>query len=375
VGELGPQAAIERRIAARHLMAHPFTCAEHDPDVFALIRRHGGELDRWFTQRFGYRLHIDADTTRLYKSGLLPHQRPLRTHTDRPMHHREQVLLALVLAATAAGPSVTSLRDLVASVRSAAVEAGVSLHDDAQERRAFVTVLRWMIRHGLATELYEHVDAYADDQAADAVLAMRPDRISLLPMPALVGTQVRDELLARAERRSTGRQWMRGRLAEDPVLYRDDLDEAEWGELRRRVGEESRIFDEMFGLTIEARAEGLAAIDGANELSDLRFPAGGTESHAALLLIEELAKSDDSIVPAETVVRIVTALAQVHARHWSGDLVAAPDRLARRIVSLLAGLRLVELADDGAVRLLPGAARFRVVPKEPDKQPAQDALW
>ena len=29
-----PQAAIELRGAARHLLQHPLTCAEYDPDVF-----------------------------------------------------------------------------------------------------------------------------------------------------------------------------------------------------------------------------------------------------------------------------------------------------------------------------------------------------
>ena len=90
-----PQAAVERRIAARHLLAHPLTCKEHDPEVFALIRRHESELDRWFTQRLGYRLHLGADIARLFKSGLVPERRPLRTATDRAFHHLEYVYLML----------------------------------------------------------------------------------------------------------------------------------------------------------------------------------------------------------------------------------------------------------------------------------------
>lgn len=182
-----PQVGVERRACARHLLGHPLTCAEDDPDVFRLIRHHETELDRWFTQRLGYRLHVDSDTARLFKSGTVPDHRPLRTHTGRPFTQLEYVVFALVLATTAAGPSVISLRDLVEDIRSAAVEAGVTLTGDVTERRAVVSVLRWMIAHGLAIEMHENVDVYAADETADAVLRIRPERISLIPLPALIG--------------------------------------------------------------------------------------------------------------------------------------------------------------------------------------------
>ncbi|MHB1717609.1 MAG: DUF2398 family protein, partial [Acidimicrobiales bacterium] len=108
-----PQAAQERRVAARHLLTHPLTCQEHDPDVFRLIRRHETELDRWFTQRLGYRLQLGSDTARLYKAGFVPQGRPLRTASGRALHRLEYVLLTLAIASTVAGPAVISLRDLV----------------------------------------------------------------------------------------------------------------------------------------------------------------------------------------------------------------------------------------------------------------------
>ena len=108
-----PQADVERRLAARHLVQHPLTRREDDADTFRLIRRHEADLDRWFTQRLGYRLHVDADTARLQKSTVLPWSRPLRTGTGRALTSVEHTLLALVLATTVAGPAVISLRDLV----------------------------------------------------------------------------------------------------------------------------------------------------------------------------------------------------------------------------------------------------------------------
>src|SRR5690606_33244341 len=114
-----PQAAADRRLAARHLAPHPHTRREDDADTLRLIRRHEADLARWFTQRLGYRLHLDADSARLFKTGALGDNRPLRAKSGRPLHQGEYVLLALVLATTVAGPAVISLRDLVDGVRSA----------------------------------------------------------------------------------------------------------------------------------------------------------------------------------------------------------------------------------------------------------------
>ena len=253
-----------------------------------MVRRHESELDRQFTQRLGYRLHVNADTSRLSKDGCVPQRRPLLTATRRPFHQLEYVLLALVLGATVAGPDVVSLRDLIERLRSAAIEAGIALDDSPTMRRALVSVLQWMIARGLAYELHEHIEAYASDESADAVLKIRADRIPLLPLPALAGADSPQSLLARAERRSATRQWMRCRLVEEPVLYRSDLSDAEWSEPRRRLGEEERLLDEMFGLALESRAEGIAAIDPSGALAGRRFPTGGTIGHATLLVIARL---------------------------------------------------------------------------------------
>lgn len=403
-----PQTGPERKLAARHLVQHPLTCKEHDPDLFRLIRRHEADLDRWFTQRLGYRLHVDADSARLFKTTVVPDRRPLRTAAGRPLGQLEHVLLALVLASTAAGPAVISLRDLVDQVRSAAAEADIELGDRPSDRRALVAALQWMIAQGLATELHARVDAYAGDEGADAVLRVRPDRISLVPLPALVAAGSTGELLARAERRSATRQWMRCRLVEDPVLYREDLTDAEWGELRRRLGDEERLLEEMFGLVLEGRSEGVAAVDPAGTLSDQRFPAGGTVGHAALLLVEALRAGDEGagdVAVAWSEVRgLVAGLADRHRRRWANDLVESPERLTRQVVALLVDLRLARLdrpeavargsddvaADHGTtagddadlegpvLRLLPAAGRFLAqvsVDGEAVDEGAQEALW
>jgi hypothetical protein len=62
---------------------------------------------------------------------------------------------------------------------------------------------------------------------------------------------------------------------EDPVVYREDLTDGEWAELRRRLGEEERFLEEMFGLELEVRAEGVAA--------RARDPQGGHGPLAAMV--------------------------------------------------------------------------------------------
>ena len=346
--------------AARFLAVHPLVAAEQCPDEFALIRRNHQRLDQWFTQRFGYRLQVTADTARLYKSTVVPRRRPLRTAGThpRPLNMPEYRALALTLAAVVSGPSVISLRDLVRDVRAAASEAGVEFGSESSDRRALVTVLRWMVAHGLATELHDHVDAYRDDEDADAVLEIRPDRIAMLPLQVLTRSETVEQLLDRSENRRSVRAWMRAQLLEEPALYRSDLDDTEWSELRRRLGEEVDFFDEMFGMRIEARAEGLMATDPSGQLTDVGFPLTGTVGHAALLLADRLLQYPAQRVSRDDVVDMVAGFASEHRSYWS-QLGDNPDRLAAEALELLADHRLVELADNDVI-VLPAAARYAV---------------
>ena len=362
-GEPGPEIALDLRAAARHLVEHPLVAAEKDPETFRLVRKHEPQLDRWFTQRFGYRLQVGADTARLFKSSTVATRRPLRTATvdRRPFRQREYTMLALALAAVTAGPDVISLRDLIEEIRSAAADAGVSLSDELSDRRALVTALRWMIDCGAATEMHDHIDSYASDGSADAVLRVRPDRVALLALPSLARAETSEQLLDRSEQRRASRAWMRSLLLEEPVVYRGDLTDGEWAELRRRQGDESRIFYEMFGMVIEARLEGLAAIDPDGGLTDSRFPAERTVGQAALLLIDRLVEADRNPVERRAVVDIVAELAEIHrvrSRHWA-QIADNPQRLADEVLGLLQDHRLVKVIGK-SVELMPVAWRYAV---------------
>ena len=339
---------------------HPLVAAEFHREEFSLIRRHHLHLNRWFTQRFGYRLQISADTARLYKTTVVPRRRPLRTAgvKPRPFSVAEYRALALALAAVVSGPNVVSLRDLVGDMRAAAAEAGIEFGTESVDRRALVTALRWMIAHGLATELHDGVDAYRDDEDADAVLEVRADRIATLPLPTLAQAESVEHLVDRTQGRRSARTWMRALLLEEPAVYRSDLSDAEWSELRRRIGQEADYFDEMFGMHIEARAEGLMAVDVTGRLTDVTFPPTGTVGQAALLLIDRLSRQQVARVSYDEVTEIVRQLAADHDAYWS-ERRNQPERLTAEVLDLLADHRLVALGGpQEGVSVLPAAARY-----------------
>ncbi|MFK8082478.1 MAG: TIGR02678 family protein [Granulosicoccus sp.] len=391
--------------AARHLLQNPLTCIEQHGEQFSIIRRHELTLDRWFTQRLGYRLHVSSTTARLFKATIVPHRPVLvaPTSTGRAMNQRECMLLSLILAAVASGPRVISLRDLIDDVRTAAADAQVTLTNEAIERRAFIIALKWMIQAGIAKELHEHIDRYEHDESADAILEIDPDRVGLLPLAALGRADTAADLLNRDDRRVSLRQWMRAQLVENPAVYAQDMVEHEWKELRRRVGEEVSMLDQMFGLHLEIRAEGFAAIDASGKLSDRLFPTTGTTSHAALLFIDWLSAQPAS-ASANHVVSAVSPpdqvkhatveegsnayaitvtlqeaqlafdqLAQQHSRHWSKTKLGNLSSFLLEVLELLQDLRLVVVADQH-ISPLPAAARFSVLTTIDDDfdEPAED---
>lgn len=350
------------RTAARHMLQHPFTCCEQYPEMFSTIRRHEQQLDRWFTQRLGYRLHVSSFTARLFKNTVVPHRPVLSapTSAQRAMSQRECTMLSLILAAVAAGPRIISLRDLVEDVRTAAADADIVLSNEPVERRAFIIALKWMIKAGMAAELHEHIDRYEHDANADAIVEIDPDRVSLLPLPALGRAESARTLLDRSDRRIQVRQWLRAQLAENTVVYRDDLEEHEWSQLRRRIGEEVSLFEQMFDLSVEARFEGVAAIDASGQLSDRKFPSTGTVGHAALVLVEWLLMQSEAAVSTHKAQAAFAEMADKHRKHWSQSRLAQMPAFFTDVVMLLQELRLVS-TDDKAITVLPAAARYSLI--------------
>ncbi len=152
-------------------------------------------------------------------------------------------------------------------------------------------------------------------------------------------------------------------LVEDPVLYLDDLDEADRAYFVAQRARLERRAAELTGLAVERRREGTALVARGRELTDRPFPARGHVKQLALLLAPALCArdhADGTTIAHEEVARMVRVLIAQHAGHWSweaGDG-AGVARATQGALAVLDDLRLIEV-DDAGVRVLGAAHRFR----------------
>ncbi|WP_405908999.1 TIGR02678 family protein [Streptomyces sp. NBC_00828] len=287
--------AAERRTAARLLLAHPLvTSTGPHSDTFPLIRRHADWLAQRFQQVFGYRLLVEATYARLFKAGLGPGagHRLQRPSTGTPFTPRTYSYLALALSVLVTAPEQLLLSQLVADLRTAAVDAGVEISDTGRqaERRTLAAALRQLVDWGVLTETEGHVTAVAEERAGEALLTVDREIARAVVAGPLAQSRDGADLVRRAADPGFGgpRTYVRRRLVETPVVHLDDLADAEREWLRTRQRREAQAFSELLGLEAEIRAEGIALIDPDAELTDLHLPGTGTVAQAALLLVERL---------------------------------------------------------------------------------------
>ncbi|WP_327006846.1 TIGR02678 family protein [Dactylosporangium sp. NBC_01737] len=343
--------ADERRRAVRALLNSPLLHPGHDE--FPLVRRHADWLKSWFGQFLGYRLVVEAGFARLFKAGLPVGQgRPLLRPTG-PFTPRSYTYLALTTAVLYAGPEQLLLSQLVADIRSAAVEAGIDLGDVDRpvERRALTAALRQLVRWRVLLEEQGTVDG---DQA-EALLSVDRDLVTHLLAAPIGRAGTAEEFIAAASAAGPGgaRHTVRRRLVECPVLYVDDLTAKERAWLRKEQRRDERSFADYTGLHAELRAEGAALLDPDDELSDVDFPGTGTVPHAALLTIEALTGALAPVVsrtgppvvgvpvPEGLIERILAGLVQRHAKRWAAAYTENLTTLQDAVVDLLTQLGLL----------------------------------
>jgi uncharacterized protein (TIGR02678 family) len=373
-------AAAERRRAVRLLLASPLATDLHpDPAGFALVRRHAAELQRWFAERLGYRLVVETEFARLHKRsapGARP--RPLRT-ASRPFDARRYALLCLTLAALERVEVQTVLSELAEQVKLLADPAERVSPLDLQshaERQAFVDAVRWLVGLGVLS-LTDGEDTSFVEGRGDALYDVHNRPLAQMLSATVPATAA--ELLAGGSEREIYpdteeganrrlRHRLMRRLAEEPVLYLDELTDGERSYLATQRPFLIEHLAAGIGLEVEMRQEGLLAIDPEDELSDLAFPATGTLSHAALLLAENLAgraraaPQRQTVVPVAALQEVMRELAARHGHLWSRwvrDDPAGPEVLLREALERLEMMGLVESAA-GGVRPLPAIARYRV---------------
>ncbi|WP_395369304.1 TIGR02678 family protein [Streptomyces tubercidicus] len=164
-----------------------------------------------------------------------------------------------------------------------------------------------------------------------------------------------DELRFRAVRQTLTR-----RLLDDPVLYYDELSDAELSCLTRQRGFLTARVADLTGLVPEIRAEGIAMVDADDDLTDVRMPEQGTHGHITLLLAEYLARVGGPVT-ADRLAQRVRELAAEHGGFWakSAREPGMEAELVEQAVALLAALGLVSRTADGA-EPRPALARYAV---------------
>lgn len=180
------------RDAARGLLLMPLLTSDRNPDELALVRRHRDELARLFADGLGYRLVVEPGLARLFKTGLgRDALRPLRRRNDAPFTPRRYALLALTLAALTQARRQLMVDELVAAVRSAAVDAGIDVDLDAiTDRRALHSALVALIDLGVLSERDGDLEHWVE-RRTESLLDVHRDRLAVLLSTPIAGREVR----------------------------------------------------------------------------------------------------------------------------------------------------------------------------------------
>lgn len=370
---LDGQHAAELRKAARALLKQPLLLSHgKHSEEFQLVRRHASELREWFDRNTGWPLHVDADTARLSKiPGVLDdatHPAREATRAAAPFTRRRYVLLCLALAALERGESQIALGRLADQVVLDAADPGLGAAgiqftlDRRDERLDLAAVVRLLLALGVLRRVAGDEDAYvngAGDVLYDVERRVLAGLLATRRGPSTVRAETfaerltqlvaetaldSDELRFRAVRQTLTR-----RLLDDPVLYYDELSDAELSYLTRQRGFLTARVTDLTGLVPEIRAEGIAMVDPEDDLTDVRMPEQGTQGHITLLLAEYLARAGGPVT-GDRLAERVRELAAEHGGFWakSAREPGMEPELVEQAVARLAALGLVSRTADGA---------------------------
>ncbi|REE95970.1 TIGR02678 family protein [Thermomonospora umbrina] len=382
------EAAEQRRAALRALLRRPLLTARDDPETLVRVRRHQDDLRDWLRSEVGWRLHVDTEIARLFKipPTLDDPTRPALDRHGRPFGRRRYVLLCLALSALVRADAQVTLGYLAERVLNLAADRRLDLEfalETRGERSDLVAVVRmlldWDVLRRVAGDEEDYVAA-----SGDVLYDIRRNVLSVLLSsvrgPSVVTAGTFEERLAalidepvpdtESLRNRALRHRLTRRLLEDPVVYHDDLDQAERAYLSSQRPALTRRIEEAAGLVPEVRAEGIAMVDPRDELTDVRMPEQRTEGHATLLVAEFLAESGvRSLAELRVFVR---EAARAHATYWRKGVTepGAEDELLDIALRKLIALRLVVVRSDG-VRPLPAIARYALA--EPTVQESRKA--
>jgi uncharacterized protein (TIGR02678 family) len=362
-GDLSHVDAAQARQCARVLLRRPLVRPDGlDGQMLPLMYRHRHVLQSLFSGYLGYSLLVERRFARVYKR--------LDGQAGRGMSGftpRIYVYLTLTLAALVDAGRQILLSQLIADVRGAAAEAGITVSEELVELRALSSALRHLVDLGVLEETEGTVASVAHGQSGEALITISLELLGLVM--ARTGTTRSPEL-------GTLSLWAptaslndgvlaRRRLVEDPVVLYCDLPAQEAEYLRAHQQQEGFWLDRYFGLQTEGRSEGIAVVDPDGYLTDLPFPAGSTVARMALLALPPLM---EAAAPTAEGRRLVTAtqvrdacagLCERYPAAWAKDEAANAERLATRVTDMLAQAGLARRADDRTVFLSPAASRWQ----------------
>lgn len=378
----------ERRRAIRGLLLTPLVTPEgRAAALFALVRRHATFLEEWFAHHAGWSLTIRPDLVRLHKTpadltdGTRPARDPL---SEQPFDRRRYVLLCLALAALERSERQTTLGRLAEQIASLAAGDPVLVAEDvtftleaADDRRALVHVLRWLLNLGALRRVHGDEENFLRDRSdvlysigrpvlAHILAARRsPSQISAADFPSRLAALGTEPHAATPDARNRQIKVALGRrLLDDPVVYLAQLSEDERAYLDRQRGHLLPELQRATGLEPEVRAEGLLLADPDGDATDVGLPEEGTEGHLTLLLATHLAerlRADAAfITTAAELASRTRSLIREHQTHWKKEISQpGADRVfTTRVLERLAGLSLVRLTAEGLVQPLPALGRY-----------------
>lgn len=392
------RAAEELREATRALLAEPFVGAEQP--LFRLIRRHEVELARRFADFWGYRLEVTPGFARLSKRptaaalrrGLrIPPGTPSARERPRDewpaLDRRRALLLLLTMAALERSGQQTVIGELARDVAEAGArcEPAISLDfEQRAERLTFADALDLLCHWGVlrlddgSRQSFSRREQ-GDDEALFTIdrkrlASLMRDPFAVLDARSLADLEDDRHDYAPTEQGATRRVRHRlaRMLAEDPVVYLEDLSEEERAYLAGQWAYLSDRIAEYTGLRPERRAEGVACVETGRRLTDLPFPAASTRKQVALLLCDLLARraaANAGVVPREELLRELRTLVERHGASWNRSA-RDPDDVALLLDEALGVLEAMGLAarDEHGVRPLPLCGRFRSPRVKPPKE-------
>ncbi|MFE7191079.1 DUF2398 family protein [Kitasatospora sp. NPDC057541] len=366
--------ASERRIAARLLLAHPLvTASGPHADGFPLIRRHRDWLTERFDTLLGYPLVVGPWHARLHKAGPGPGAVRRLEHpaTGVPFTPGGYARLALALALLVDAPERLPLGRLLAAMDAAdpGIGPGPST-GPADLAMAFAVLADWQVLTDLPADLPAGLVTGLGD--ASDVLTVDRELARAVPAgpPALADDAA--DLIRRAAEAEPGTA-VRRRLAETPAVLAADLPEDQRAWLRDHRHSGPAALADFLGLEAEQRAEGVALLDPAEELTDLALSGAGTAAQAALLLVERLVEEvrplpgettgADVPVPDALIDGVLGDIADEYGlpAGWRRDYLADRTALRRDALDLLHRMGLIATRPAGWLLRAP-AARYAPAP-------------